>query len=268
MKLDVMSLTSHKVELAYFDLPGSGIDKPTLVMLHGLGASAQSTFGHVATFAELNEYRRLLIDLPGFGQSTAAADWSATIEGYADVVASFLDQLGLSSVALVGHSMGGSIAVALTTRRPDLVGRLIVAEPNLDANTGLFSGQIVRSSEEVFLSRSREAILRSIHIAAKPNDANTAVFAATVASASPQILYRSAVSLRAERTPSFRQQLAAITVPRLYISGETSDEATASELTSIGVAFAEIRGAGHVMMADDPDAFVRIVSVFLESSYS
>jgi pimeloyl-ACP methyl ester carboxylesterase len=42
-----------------------------------------------------------------------------------------LDVLDLRGVDLVAHSMGGAVALVLADRRPDLVGHLVLAEPNL-----------------------------------------------------------------------------------------------------------------------------------------
>jgi pimeloyl-ACP methyl ester carboxylesterase len=262
--MHVLTLRDTEVDIAYLDLPGSTPDAPSLVMLHGLGASAETTFLETVSRESLSMYRRILIDLPGFGASRVTGNWSGTIEDQADVVARVLDRLELVNVALVGHSMGGSVAIALATRRPDLIDRLIVAEPNLDAHTGEFSGQIVRSSESAFLMHGRETILRALRLQARRGDRIAAVFGQTVEQACPQALYRSAVSLRADRDPSFRTQFEALAIPRLFVAGETSSGVTASELAPHGIAFGEIAKAGHIMMHDDPDAFARIVAEFLD----
>jgi pimeloyl-ACP methyl ester carboxylesterase len=259
-----VTLRDPDVEIAYLDLPGSMPNATPLVMLHGLGASAETTFLETASRESLSMYRRILIDLPGFGASRVTGNWSGTIEDHADVVARVLDRLEFVNVALVGHSMGGSVAIALATRRHDLIDRLIVAEPNLDAHTGEFSGQIVRSSESAFLMHGRETILRALRLQARRGDRIAAVFGQTVEQANPRALYRSAVSLRADRDPSFRTQFETLAMPRLYISGQTSNDVAANALTPHGIAFAEIAGAGHIMMHDDPDAFARIVAEFLD----
>jgi pimeloyl-ACP methyl ester carboxylesterase len=57
----------------------------------------------------------MLIDLPGFGRSTAPDTWSFSMEDHAGIVAEVLDKLALGKAELIGHSMGGSIAIALAT---------------------------------------------------------------------------------------------------------------------------------------------------------
>jgi pimeloyl-ACP methyl ester carboxylesterase len=239
--MHVVKLRDSDVDIAFLDLPGSTPDAPSLVMLHGLGASAETTFLPTASIDSLSTYGRILIDLPGFGASRVSGNWSGTIDDQADVVAQMLDRFELMNVALVGHSMGGSVAIALATRRPDLIDRLVVAEPNLDAHTGEFSGQIVRSSESEFVTHGRETILRALRLQARRGDPIAAVFCQTVEQANPRALYRSAVSLRADRDPGFRTQFETLSMPRLYISGETSSDVAANALTPHGIALQKLR---------------------------
>lgn len=250
--------------IGYLDLPGSDSAKPPLIMLHGLGASAESTFLPIANDTRLRSHRRILIDLPGFGDSNAPDSWHASIEDHATIVFQSLDRLGLRHVSLVGHSMGGSIAIVIASVRPDLVANLIVAEPNLDPNSGTFSGQITRFSERAFIERGRGMILRALKLEELRNQRfQLTSFAESVAQASPVHLHRSAVSLRAERTPTFRAQLRVLTQPRLFIAGGDCIETISGDLPRYDIDLAVIAGAGHVMMHDDPDEFVRVISGFL-----
>lgn len=97
-----------------------------LVFLHGWGltprAYAPGLLGlppaGLAIFAP---------ELPGFGQSSTLAVRQRTLRGYAHHIGSALDQLHLGKPAfLVGHSLGGGIAIALARQRPDLIRSLTV----------------------------------------------------------------------------------------------------------------------------------------------
>ena len=122
-----------------FDEQGSKVrwsemagDLPAQVFLHGLGGTGAAAFGHVAADALLGGHRSLVIDLPGHGSSDRPAGWGYTLDSFADAVAGVLVQAGLDAVDLVGHSMGGSVAIVLAYRHPQLVGRLVISEANLD----------------------------------------------------------------------------------------------------------------------------------------
>jgi pimeloyl-ACP methyl ester carboxylesterase len=104
-------------------------DGPPLVLLHGY---MMSHWYFHPLFARLSEkYQVLAIDLPGYGESdrpspkTFAYDYPA----FAHVVAEVLDQLGLPRVTLLGHSMGGGVALTLAARSPERVERLVLECP-------------------------------------------------------------------------------------------------------------------------------------------
>jgi 3-oxoadipate enol-lactonase len=91
---------------------------PPLLLLHGFGGAAWN----YAELAPLLRARRLIVpDLPGHGGSSPLP--ATTLSGIADVVGSLLD----GPVDVVGHSMGGVVALRLAERHPTLVRRLVLA---------------------------------------------------------------------------------------------------------------------------------------------
>ena len=97
---------------------GSG---PLVVLLHGVGGAA-SNWALVAP--PLAERCRVLVpDLPGHGGSSALPAPAETLDPFADRVAALLDE----PAVLVGHSLGGVIALRLAARRPDLARGLVLA---------------------------------------------------------------------------------------------------------------------------------------------
>ncbi len=110
------------VALYHRDLGGSG--DPPIVLLHGLLGSSRNwqTAGRA-----LAEKRRVYaLDLRNHGLSPHAAAMSYT-SMVADVLA-WLDAQALGPVELVGHSMGGKVAMLLACRHPERVGRLVVVD--------------------------------------------------------------------------------------------------------------------------------------------
>src|SRR5437868_6534328 len=105
--------------LCYHDLPGR---EPVVVYLNGLGGAASEAFPAIARAPVLARYRGLLIDLLGFGYSDRPTDFGYTIEDHAECVAALLDHLSVRRCSVLGQSMGGSVAIVLASRRPDLVG--------------------------------------------------------------------------------------------------------------------------------------------------
>ena len=73
-------------------------------------------------------HRCVAVDLRGHGESDAP-EQEYTIEGFADDVAAVCDELGVKDAALVGHSMGGAVVLALAVRRPDLTRAVAMLDP-------------------------------------------------------------------------------------------------------------------------------------------
>lgn len=118
------AVAEDSVSIAYEDL---GCGEP-LVLLHGITESRESWHeaGYVEQFLQ-RKRRLILIDCRGHGQSGKPHD-PAAYSGRrraADIVA-VLDRAGIRRAALMGHSMGGMVALATTAYHPDRVSALIV----------------------------------------------------------------------------------------------------------------------------------------------
>ena len=117
------------------------------VYLHGLGAAAVPYFLDVALHRNMVLRRSLFIDLLGFGLSDRPERFRYTLADHARAVAAALDTAGVRDVNVVVHSLGGSVAIVLAYERPDLVGRQVIAEPNLLPWDGDTSVGIARQAE-------------------------------------------------------------------------------------------------------------------------
>jgi len=99
---------------------GSG---PPVLLIHGL-ACWQSWFENICFFAR--EHRVIAMDLPGFGASPLPLE-PISITGYARILDSLCEQLGVERATVVGNSMGGFVGAELAIRFPDRVERLCLA---------------------------------------------------------------------------------------------------------------------------------------------
>ncbi|MFE9046138.1 alpha/beta fold hydrolase [Streptomyces sp. NPDC012421] len=245
-------LTDRQAYLRWIELPGDG---PVRVFLHGLGCTAASDFAHIAAHPALGGGRALLVDLLGYGLSDRPADFDYRPEGQAAAVAALLDHLDLTGVHLVGHSMGGAVALHLAAARPGRIARLVVAEPNLYAGGGAFSRPVARQPEEEFVA---SGFARMIALA------DRADYAARLRLADPRAVHRSAVALVEGGDPEPGDLLAGLAVPRVFLVGEKSLPDTAAEqAAAMGVPVLEVPAAGHNMMLDNPEGFAAALAAAL-----
>lgn len=74
------------------------------------------------------------------------------------MIAWLLDRLGRTQCTVIGHSMGGAVAIMLAAKRPDLVGRLVLAESNLDAGGGFASKSVTAVPEHRYVETGHAAL--------------------------------------------------------------------------------------------------------------
>jgi pimeloyl-ACP methyl ester carboxylesterase len=112
------------VRLHYVDR-GSG---PVLLLIHGL-AGQMLNFTHSLVGRLAREYRVIVLDRPGSGYSLRRDDTLAPLAAQARIIGRFCQALGLERPVVVGHSLGGAIALALALDHPDRVGALALIAP-------------------------------------------------------------------------------------------------------------------------------------------
>jgi len=96
-------------------------DGPPVVLLHGFASAMDVWAGVVPLLAK--HHRVVALDLKGFGWTERPpGDYSPSTQ--ADMVFGLLDELGIERSAVVAHSWGSSVALAMATSRPDRVSRI------------------------------------------------------------------------------------------------------------------------------------------------
>ncbi|WP_067725286.1 alpha/beta fold hydrolase [Oceanobacillus damuensis] len=98
--------------------------KPPLVLIHGF-VSSTYTFNQLIPMLE-KHFSIIALDLPGFGKSEKSTSFVYTYENYAKLVAECIDYFNLEDVCIIGHSMGGQIALYTARIIPEKVKRLVL----------------------------------------------------------------------------------------------------------------------------------------------
>ncbi|OBQ90475.1 alpha/beta fold hydrolase [Mesorhizobium sp. AA23] len=99
-----------------------------IVFLHGLGAQLHH-FRHTLFGRFGAGYRLIALDRPGSGYSVRAGGASGRLPEQAEVVRRFIEELGLERPLIVGHSLGGAIALALAIEHPTSISGIALIAP-------------------------------------------------------------------------------------------------------------------------------------------
>ncbi len=117
---DFMRVQDTRVR--YVDVgPHSAEKGPPVVLLHGFAASLETWKPVIPKLAE--NHRVIALDLKGFGWS-GRPDGDYSPEAQAQIVWELLDERGVDQTAIVAHSWGSSVAMAMTLDKPERVERL------------------------------------------------------------------------------------------------------------------------------------------------
>lgn len=120
----------------------SGTSQKTLVLVHGLGASAERWNKVIPIFAK--NYRVLVPDLIGFGYSDKPlVDY--TPDFFSDFLKKFFNAINIDRASVVGSSLGGQISAEFTISNPQNVEKLILTSPSgvLDHSTPALDAYIM-----------------------------------------------------------------------------------------------------------------------------
>jgi pimeloyl-ACP methyl ester carboxylesterase len=116
-------MRTPRLRVAFVELNPQGAR--TIVFVHGMSAQLRHWQYQLDAFAAAG-YRVLALDLPGYGKSDKPGSFPYTMEALADVLLELLDRQAVAQPIIVGHSMGGHLALSLAIRHPGRVGALVL----------------------------------------------------------------------------------------------------------------------------------------------
>ncbi|MER6303994.1 alpha/beta fold hydrolase [Kitasatospora sp. NPDC001539] len=241
------TVTPSGDRIRWVELPGA---EPARLYLHGLGASSPVYFAAAAAHPLLAGRRSLLLDLLGFGISDRPTDFGYTLEAHADAVAAAVRAAGPDRIEVVGHSMGGAVAIVLAHRHPALVSRLLLVDANLDAiapgRRRVGSSGIASYTEAEFLGGGLAEVAERVG----------PFWWSTMRLAGPVALYRSALHLARGSEPVMRELLLRLGLPRTFLHPAADGPPQGVDaLRAAGVRVVAVPDCGHNVMLDNPEGF-------------
>ncbi len=265
------------ITLHYLDwgLDRGPADAPPVVLLHGIT-------GHARVWDHLAErlaprHRVLVLDQRGHGDSDPAPDDDYRVGTMADDVAAFVGSLRLDRFALLGHSMGGRIAIKYAADHAARLERLVIVDIGPDINlAGLqrVRDMMANAPERI---ESEEWAVEYIRRANPLQDVDMLrerVRHGLRRAPDGELTWKYAKGLRDMMREGRRdavdlwEPLPRIPCPTLIVRGAESDILSAEVAKKMAERLpagrvVDIAGAGHTVPADRPEEFVRQIRAFL-----
>ena len=242
----------------YFAHGADDLARPPVILIHGAG-------GHHLYWPpqvrRLPNERILAIDLPGHGKSEGVGHH--LIEDYAASILEFMDALNLSRAVLVGHSMGGAIALQVAIRwSPRVLGLGLLGS----AARLRVSPKLLRTAADP--SKALDAVHMVIEnsFAAATSLRLKELAEQRMAEVRSSVLYGDLLACEAFEPEEGAMH---IFVPTLILFGADdkmvpaeAGKALSEQIT--GAQFEAIPNAGHMVMLEQPDRVAGLLSEFLE----
>jgi pimeloyl-ACP methyl ester carboxylesterase len=198
------------------------------------------------------QHRTYALDLWGFGDSDKSTDRHG-VEKYVDLLRDFMDELGVAPAALVGHSLGATVAVKFAVANPDQVTRLMLV--SLPVVGEAINRRLLTAGSASPLGRLLAGHWPVDHeeVSAEAEKASEDVIALTVQACADLDL---------------RENLRQIKVPMLALYGEKdnlvdSAQAKLLEDTASNIRFITLPESRHFPMLDEASKFHRLLKDFL-----
>lgn len=243
----------------------------TLVFLHGISGAAAGWREPMTRFAA-HGWRCLAWDMPGYGASPAVTEFR--FPDLARLLGHMLDRVGIGEVTLVGHSMGGMVALEASVQWPERVRALVLA-----ATSPAFAGNDEAFRQRFLAQRlgpldqgltMAQLAARVLPASAGPGaDPAGMALAADIMAAIPVPAYRAA--MRCLTHFDRRPALPRLPMPTLCLAGEHDQTAPPALMRRMAAhiphaRYTELPATGHLMHFEQPDAFCEAVGAFVEVS--
>ena len=244
----------------------AGAGEP-VVLLHGLFGSARNLGGLARALAPA--HRVVSMDMRNHGDSP-----HATGMGYdtmADDVAETMEAVGLASASVLGHSMGGKVAMRLALSAPERVRRLVVADiapVNYPSHFGAFAAAMARIPAD--MARPAADAQLAVDV---PDAAIRSFLLHNFRPGSGWRIGLAEIIASLPRIETWAAEAGHFGGPTLFVTGARSDYVLPEHRPAIlglfpAARFVSIKDAGHWLHAEQPAAFNATAAAFLAGAAS
>ena len=220
------------------------------------------------------QYRCYALDFWGFGES-GKRNGSYRLDDFVGLVDQFMDRLGIDTAPVVGHSMGGTVAISLALAKPDRVQRaIVVGSPVVGSSLNIF----LRLAGKPWIASVVWQMPRALQFGIKlfapfiVKDWRT-WYKMITRDLSRTTLEAFFLSINALHKTDLRPQLPGMTTPvmGIYGAGDNVVSPSQADIISRTVPVSRVKmmpGSKHFPMLDEPEAFNNYLTEFLSFDFS
>jgi pimeloyl-ACP methyl ester carboxylesterase len=260
------SVVAGKKAFAYTAAHELGAGKRTVVFIHGAGLD-HSWFALQSRYFGYHGWNVLAVDLPGHGRSEGPP--LATVGDMAGWVFSFLNELKLQQISIVGHSMGALVALECAARRPERVEKIALIGVAYPMKVGeAFLDAARRNDPAAYDMETIWGHAAQVPLGGNPNPGMW-MYGDTLARLgrlAPGVLYNDLMACNGYAEGE--KSAAGVKCPALLVLG-ARDVMTPAKGAKFfqekikEVKSAQIPSSGHSLMAEAPDATLDALIAFL-----
>ena len=234
--------------------------RPTLLFIHGAGASHLLWTLQLKYFKQI--HRVIAIDLSGHAESQAKEEDPEIETQFARELASLIQHVSLDNFVLIGHSMGGGVAMSYVLQNEIRMPRaLVLVSTSSNLDMGKRGPGVAKEAIEINIFLLRSALMR-----VKSTEYELKRAGAKMSLTNPWIMQR---DLHACDHFDISDRLGEIKIPAFVIVGEHDDLIPPSVAKQLEEALpradiAVVKGANHSPMVERPEEFNRLLSKFLK----
>ena len=245
-----MSAVIIEGRLVHYEAIGRG--RP-VVFIHGWLGSWRYWMSAMDDLSE--RYRAYALDLWGFGDTDRRQD-RYSLTAYVDLVEQFIEEMGISRAVLIGHGLGGVVAIRLAARAPERVDRLVAVSTPLVGTAiapplATFSNHHNGEWLSRILGRRQASAYPEVQMEANKTDLNAIIH-----------------SVQTVWTEDLRPDLESFTFPVLLVYGKNDplirppDDRWVDQWEE-NIYLVSLEDSFHFPMLDEPPRFTRLLRQFL-----
>ena len=244
----------------------AGHSKKTIILLHGLGASAERWLPIIPYMS--NDYRVIMPDIIGFGYSDKPVT-NYTPKFFMEFLSGFMKNTGIEKPVIVGSSLGGRILIEYAIHYPQNIEKMILVSPAINEESSPALQSYMQAALHPTFEDVKNAFLTMNGRVDEIEDEFISEFVNRMNLPNAKMAFLASLMGLKKQTLK-PEMLADLTIPTMLIWGEDDQVIPISNVVKFGnsiknMQYQIMKKCGHAPYAEKPELFSKIMLDFLSN---